>query len=98
MTRKDFQTIDLDALEGVTGGRRTATSSTSGDDRILDAIDSLKDAITDLGKQQQQKQSGSGMEQLLPMLMMQLLNGGRGGGGGGGPGWGGGNGCGGGRY
>lgn len=94
MSRNDFQTIDLDALDGVTGGRRTSTSSSSGDDRILDAIDSLKDAITDLGRQQQQKQS-NGLDQLLPMLMMQILNGNRGGGG---PGWGGGNGCGGGRY
>ncbi|MEZ4404359.1 MAG: hypothetical protein R3B06_30340 [Kofleriaceae bacterium] len=93
--RKDFATIDPAALETVTGGRRAAasTSRSASDDRLMDALNDIKSALSDLGKQQQQQPS-NGLDQLLPILMMQMLSGNRGGG----PGYGGGNGCGGGRY
>lgn len=96
---KDFNTIDLAALEVVTGGRRSATSgrSTDRDDRILDAIEGLRSAITDLGKAQSQPRS-NGIEMLLPLLLSQL-GGFRGGGRtGSGPCGGAGNGTGGGLY
>lgn len=91
--RKDFATIDPTALEAVTGGRRSGSSSSrsSLDDRLLDKLDDIQNALRDLGTQQQQK-SSSGLDQLLPLLAMSLMNRGSG------PGFGGGNGCGGGRY
>lgn len=89
---KDFATIDPAALDAVTGGRRTGSSSSrsSIDDRLMDKLDDIQNALRDLGKQQQG--SSSGLDQLLPLLAMSLLNRGNG------PGYGGGNGCGGGRY
>ena len=87
-------------LDQVTGGRRSASSgsATDRDDRILDAIEGLKSAITDLGKSRS-AQNSNGLEMLLPLLLSQM-GGSRGGGGGtgSGPCGGAGNGTGGGRY
>ncbi|MBK9036975.1 MAG: hypothetical protein IPL61_37945 [Myxococcales bacterium] len=85
----DFTAIDPDALETVTGGRRSSTSGSSTDDRLFDALSDIKSALSDLGKNQAQP-SSSGLDQLMPILMMQMMNRGTG------PGTGGGNGCGGG--
>lgn len=89
---RDFDAIDLAALDSVTGGRRTATSSTSSDDRLLDALDRITSSLAELGKNQSQP-SSSGLDQLMPILMMQLLNRGNGTGGGFGSGNGTGGGC-----
>lgn len=70
---RDFDAIDLAALDSVTGGRRTATSSSSSDDRLLDALDRITASLAELGKNQSQP-SSSGLDQLMPILMMQLLN------------------------
>lgn len=70
---RDFDAIDPTALDSVTGGRRTATSSTSSDDRLLDALDRITSSLAELGKNQAQP-SSSGLDQLMPILMMQLLN------------------------
>jgi hypothetical protein len=88
---KPFASIDSAALETVTGGRRSgSTSQSSTDERLLTALDGIKSALADLSKSQQTQNHSSGLEQLLPLLLSQL-------GGGGGFGTGGGFGCGNGR-
>ena len=70
---RDFAAIDPTALDSITGGRRTATSSTSSDDRLLDALERITSSLADLGKNQNPS-SSSGLDQLMPILMMQMLN------------------------
>lgn len=72
-TNKDaFATIDPTALETVVGGRRAATSSRSDmNDQIIDKLNSLENAIRDLGRNQN---APDPMSQMLPFLLMSMLN------------------------
>ena len=67
-----FATIDPSALDTVVGGRRSAASSSRNDDRIMDALNSLENAIRDLGRNQNNQPDP--MSQMLPLLMMSMLN------------------------
>lgn len=64
-------TIDPDALDAVVGGRRSASSSTR-DDRIMDALGSLESSIRDLGRNQ--NTAPDPMSQMLPFLMLSMMN------------------------
>lgn len=67
-----FATIDPTALETVVGGRRSASSSSSRNDQIMDALDSLENAIRDLGRNQ--NAGPDPMSQMLPFLMLSMMN------------------------
>lgn len=67
-----FAAIDPDALDAVVGGRRAASSSSSRQDQIMDALGSLENAIRDLGRNQNTQSDP--MSQMLPFLMLSMLN------------------------
>lgn len=67
-----FPAIDHDALDAVSGGRRAASTSRAGDDRIMDTLNSLENSIRDLGRNQQpQTDAASAM---MPLLAMSMMN------------------------
>lgn len=67
-----FATIDPAALESVVGGRRAASSSGATQERIMDQLNSLENAIRDLGRNQ--NTGPDPMSQLLPLLMLSMMN------------------------
>lgn len=67
-----FATIDPSALDTVVGGRRAASSSRADvQDQIIDKLNSLENAIRDLGRNQQQTDP---MSQMMPFLLLSMMN------------------------
>ena len=71
----ELPSIDPSALEDVTGGV-TSTSSSGGNAQLTTALQAITQQIASLGKQN--ANSGSSLQSLLPMMLML----GKGGGGG----------------
>lgn len=67
-----FATIKPTALEAVSGGRRSSTSSRGTDDRIMDSLNSLENAIRDVGRNNQNQPDP--MSQMMPLLAMTMMN------------------------
>jgi hypothetical protein len=71
-TRETLPTLDLAALEDVSGGRRRSTSSSgsSVDMQLLDSLNDIETALNNLANK-----SSSGNDNMMnTMLMMSLLN------------------------
>jgi len=76
-TPDPFQSIDLSALDKVSGGAARVTARTSGsDDSVMQALTQITSSIKDLASSQ-----GSGMDPMMMMMMMMMMGGGGGGGG-----------------
>lgn len=67
-----FTALAPTTLDAVVGGRRSSTSSSSNDDRILDSLNSLENAIRDIGRNQNNQPDP--MSQMMPFLMMSMMN------------------------
>ena len=71
-----FQSIDLSALDKVSGGAARVTARTSGsDDSVMQALTQITSSIKDLASSQ-----SSGMDPMMMMMMMMMMGGGGGGG------------------
>lgn len=64
-------TLDLDALDEVTGGRRRATSSSANsvDMQLLDALGDIESALKDIAT----KSSTGNQDMMNNLMMMQMM-------------------------
>ncbi|MEJ7601072.1 MAG: hypothetical protein WKG01_24425 [Kofleriaceae bacterium] len=74
-TSDPFQSIDLTALDRVSGGAARVTARSGGaDDAVMQALTAITSSIKDLASSQ-----GSGMDPMMMMMMMMMRGGGGGG-------------------
>lgn len=72
-THDPFASIDPAALDAVSGGRRASTARSADlDDRLMDTLNNIENAIRDLGRNQ--NKGSDALSQLMPILAMSLLN------------------------
>lgn len=74
-TKDAFATIDPAALQAVAGGRRAASgrsSSADFEDKMMDTLNNIENAIRDLGRNQ--PKGNDALSQLMPLLAMSMLN------------------------
>ena len=70
-----FQSIDLNALDKVSGGAARVTARSGGsDDAVMQALTAITGSIKDLAGSQ-----SSGMDPMMMMMMMMMMGGGGGG-------------------
>ena len=69
--RPTFTAIEPPALATVSGGRRSASSSSTNDDRIMDSLNILENTIRDLGRNQNNQPDA--MSQMMPILAMSMM-------------------------